>query len=65
MYRHPLLDRDKMTAREALDILAEGNRRFTNEREEDKDFKSLIQITKYKQHPFASCLSCIDSRAPV
>ncbi len=65
MYKHPLLDRDKMTAREALDILIEGNRRFTTDREEDKDFKTLIQITKDKQHPFASFLSCSDSRAPV
>lgn len=65
MYKHPLLDRDKMTAREALDILIEGNRRFTSDREDDKDFKTLIQITKDKQHPFASFLSCSDSRAPV
>lgn len=65
MYKHPLLDRDKMTAREALEILVEGNSRFISDREEDKDFKSLIQITKDKQHPFASFLSCSDSRAPV
>ncbi|SDK36700.1 carbonic anhydrase [Methylophilus rhizosphaerae] len=65
MYKHPLLDRDKMTPREALDILIEGNRRFASDREEDKDFRSLIQITKDKQHPFASTLSCSDSRAPV
>lgn len=65
MYKHPLLDRDKMTAREALDILIEGNRRFITDREDDKDFKTLIQITKDKQHPFASFLSCSDSRAPV
>ncbi|WP_047517516.1 carbonic anhydrase [Methylophilus sp. Q8] len=65
MYKHPLLDRDKMTAREALDILVEGNHRFINDREQDKDFKSLIQITKDKQHPFSSFLSCSDSRAPV
>eukprot|EP01137_Pigoraptor_chileana_P009225 Opistho-2@57162 len=65
MYKHPLLDRDKMTPREALDILIEGNQRFTSEVEEEKDFKALIQITKDKQHPFASFLSCSDSRAPV
>jgi carbonic anhydrase len=65
MYKHPLLDRDKMTPKEALDILIEGNQRFLTDREEDKDFKALIQITKDKQHPFASFLSCSDSRAPV
>jgi len=65
MYKHPLIDRDKMTPQEALDILIEGNQRFTSEIEEDKDFKALIQITKDKQHPFSSFLSCSDSRAPV
>ncbi|MGP1717813.1 MAG: carbonic anhydrase [Methylophilus sp.] len=65
MYKHPLLDRENMTPREALDILIEGNRRFTSDIEEEKDFKALIQITKDKQHPFASFLSCSDSRAPV
>ncbi len=65
MYKHPLLDRDKMTPREALQILVEGNQRFTSDREQDKDYKSLIEITKEKQHPFASFLSCSDSRAPV
>ena len=65
MYKHPLLDRDKMSPKEALDILIEGNRRFTNNMEEEKDFQTLIHITKDKQHPFASFLSCSDSRAPV
>lgn len=65
MYKHPLIDRDKMSPREALDILVEGNQRFLNNYAEDKDFKTLIQITKDKQHPFASVLSCADSRAPV
>jgi carbonic anhydrase len=65
MYKHPLLDRDKMTPQEALDILIEGNQRFLTDREEDKDFQAMIHITKDKQHPFASFLSCSDSRAPV
>ncbi|MEK9825672.1 MAG: carbonic anhydrase [Methylotenera sp.] len=64
MYKHPLIDRDKMTPREALDILIEGNQRFINNYQSDKDFQSLVQITKDKQHPFASILSCSDSRAP-
>ena len=65
MYKHPLLDRDKMTPQEALDILVEGNHRFRNDIEENKDFRALIQMTKDKQHPFSSFLSCSDSRAPV
>jgi carbonic anhydrase len=65
MYKHPLLDRDKMSPQEALDILIEGNHRFVNEKGDKKDFQALIHITKDKQHPFASFLSCSDSRAPV
>ncbi len=64
MYKHPLIDRDKMSPKEALDILIEGNQRFINNYQSDKDFQSLVQIIKDKQHPFASILSCSDSRAP-
>lgn len=65
MYKHPLIDRDKMTPQEALDILIEGNHRFTNNLAAHKDMQNLVQMTKDKQHPFASFLSCSDSRAPV
>jgi carbonic anhydrase len=65
MYKHPLIDRDKMTPQEALDILIEGNHRFANNLIGTKDMQSLVEITKNKQHPFASFLSCSDSRAPV
>lgn len=65
MYKHPLLNRDKMTPREALDILIEGNQRFTQNITANKDLQQLINLTKDKQHPFASVLSCSDSRAPV
>ncbi|MDP2153424.1 MAG: carbonic anhydrase [Methylotenera sp.] len=65
MYKHPLLNRDLMSPKEALDILIEGNLRFTSNYSDDKDFQSLLNITKDKQHPFASFLSCSDSRAPV
>lgn len=65
MYKHPLLNREKITPTEALDILVEGNRRFTSNFSEDKDMQSLVHILKDKQHPFASFLSCSDSRAPV
>jgi carbonic anhydrase len=65
MYTHPLLDRDKITPREALEILVEGNRRFSDNVTANRDVRQLLQITKDKQHPFASVLSCSDSRAPV
>ncbi|MES2579088.1 MAG: carbonic anhydrase [Pseudomonadota bacterium] len=65
MYKHPLLNRDKMTPQEALDILVEGNERFVNNYIANKDMQTLVQIVRDKQHPFASFLSCSDSRAPV
>lgn len=65
MYKHPLLNRDKILPKEALDILMEGNDRFFNNLSAHKDMQALVQITKDKQHPFASILSCSDSRAPV
>ncbi|MFM9836035.1 MAG: carbonic anhydrase [Methylophilaceae bacterium] len=65
MYKHPLLDRDKITPQEALDILIEGNYRFANNLIGSKNMQNLVESTKNKQHPFASFLSCSDSRAPV
>lgn len=65
MYKHPLLNRDQMSAQEALDILVEGNHRFVNNYTSEKDLLALVHMTKDKQHPFASMLSCSDSRAPV
>jgi len=65
MYKHPLLDRDKMTPQEALDILIDGNHRFANNLTANKDLHNLVMMTKDRQHPFVSMLSCSDSRAPV
>lgn len=65
MYKHPILNREKMTPQEALDILIEGNSRFMNNYVANKDMQTLVQIVREKQHPFASFLSCSDSRAPV
>ena len=65
MYQHPLLNRDKMTPQEAMDILIEGNHRLTNNLSADKNMLGLVHMTKDRQHPFASVLSCSDSRAPV
>lgn len=65
MYKHPILNRENMTPQEALDILIEGNNRFMNNYVANKDMQTLVQIVRDKQHPFASFLSCSDSRAPV
>jgi carbonic anhydrase len=62
MHRHPLLDRDKITPQEAMDILIEGNQRFSNSLTTNKDLLQVANIVKDKQHPFAAILSCSDSR---
>ena len=65
MYRHPLIDRDKITPRQALDILIEGNQRFKNNIQREHDMLSVRDVIKEKQHPFASVLGCSDSRTTV
>jgi carbonic anhydrase len=65
MYRHPLLDRDEVTPKQALDILIEGNQRFKNNVQREHDMLSVRDVIKEKQHPFASVLGCSDSRTTV
>lgn len=62
MYMHPLIDREKMSPKEALDILIEGNQRFTKNLTAHRDLLSIVNITKDKQHPFVAILGCSDSR---
>ena len=62
MYKHPLLDRDKISPKEALEVLIEGNGRFTKNLSLHRDLLSIVNITKDKQHPFAAILGCSDSR---
>lgn len=64
MYKHPLINRDKMTPQEALALLIEGNERFSSNQTEQKDLRKLVDLTQNAQHPFAAILSCSDSRAP-
>jgi carbonic anhydrase len=65
MYRHPDIDRDKLTPRQALDILIEGNQRFKNNVLREHDMLRVRDESVHKQHPFASVLSCSDSRTTV
>ena len=64
MYKHPLINRDKMMPQEALALLIEGNERFSSNQTEQKDLRKLVDLTQNAQHPFAAILSCSDSRAP-
>lgn len=62
MYKHPLIDREKMTPQEAFQILMEGNERFVNNLSARRDLLNIVNITKNEQKPFAAVLGCSDSR---
>ncbi|HYD33805.1 MAG TPA: carbonic anhydrase [Methylophilaceae bacterium] len=62
MYMHPLLDRDKITPQQALELLIEGNDRFTRNISTNKNLLQVVNLTKDQQFPFAAILSCSDSR---
>jgi len=55
---------DKLTPRQALTILREGNRRFQTGKRLTRDFSRQVGGTALEQNPFAAVLSCIDSRVP-
>ncbi|UZO81697.1 carbonic anhydrase family protein [Aquimarina sp. ERC-38] len=46
----------------ALTLLKEGNQRFVENKKEDKDLLDQMKDTSRGQYPFATVLSCIDSR---
>ena len=51
-----------LTPRLALDILKQGNTRFINNLKEHRDLLEQANVTSEGQYPFATILSCIDSR---
>lgn len=54
-----------ITPAKALEMLKQGNRRFLENKQEDRDLHQQVQATQTGQYPFAVVLSCIDSRVPV
>jgi carbonic anhydrase len=59
--------RTEMSPDEVLRRLIEGNERFAGDRAANPapNLKDLRQRTAAKQEPFATVLSCVDSRVPV
>jgi carbonic anhydrase/SulP family sulfate permease len=55
---------DAMTPAQVLEVLADGNRRFAEDRRLDRDLVRHVGATARGQHPLAVVLSCIDSRTP-
>lgn len=48
----------------ALELLKEGNQRFTAKQQVNRDLALQVEQTSSGQYPFATVLSCIDSRVP-
>lgn len=51
-----------MTPKKALQSLKEGNERFQNRKREERNLIEQVKDTSEGQYPFATVLSCIDSR---
>ncbi|WP_207492844.1 carbonic anhydrase family protein [Aridibaculum aurantiacum] len=54
--------RDKITPKQGIALLREGNRRFINNLKINRNLLQQMNETSDGQHPFAVILSCIDSR---
>jgi len=48
----------------AMQLLKDGNQRFLSKSPINRDFDKQINLTATGQYPFASIVSCIDSRIP-
>ena len=59
---HTKETRDHVTPRIALEILKEGNERFVKNLKTNRNLLEQVNATRDGQWPFATILSCIDSR---
>ena len=56
---------NRITPDIAIEMLKEGNQRFLDKNEQEKDLHIQVNETSDGQFPYAVVLSCIDSRVPV
>lgn len=62
MKAHTKETQSSITPRRALEFLQEGNQRFVSNLQADRDLLGQVNETRDGQWPFATILSCIDSR---
>ncbi|MGB1449188.1 MAG: carbonic anhydrase family protein [Flavobacteriaceae bacterium] len=55
---------DAISPAKALELLKEGNQRFITKSQVERDLNLQVEQTSTGQFPFATVLSCIDSRVP-
>lgn len=65
MYSHTKEFQQKLTPRQAYELLVEGNQRFVNSKQFNRDLQKQKTETANGQYPFAVVLSCMDSRTSV
>ena len=56
------MDRDNLSPQDALDILVQGNKRFIENKQQDKNFSEMREALENIQQPFSAILGCSDSR---
>jgi len=54
----------KLSPKEAIEILKEGNKRFVSREMRERDLMAQVEATASGQFPFACVVGCIDSRVP-
>ncbi len=64
MKAHTKETQSSMTIKSSVQTLMDGNTRFLNGTSVNRDFLAQVKDTATGQYPFASILSCIDSRVP-
>jgi carbonic anhydrase len=62
MHTHSKETQNSLTPATALEILKEGNQRFVNNLKANRNLLQQVNETSAGQFPFATILSCIDSR---
>ena len=62
MMTHTKETQSALTPQEALQLLKQGNERFVSRKMTNRDLIKQVAATATGQYPFATILSCIDSR---
>ena len=62
MKAHTLETQSAISPNKAIELLQEGNARFVKNKEVSRDLLAQVSDTSTGQYPFATILSCIDSR---
>lgn len=55
----------KLSPKDAIQLLKEGNKRFISREMRERDLLAQVEETSKGQFPFACVVGCIDSRVPV